>query len=252
MSAPDEHLFIDPDAPPAPERRRGRLRSRSHELLITSVLGGIVVSLLVVGLVRRDDAASAPRVAVVGDSLTMQASWAIDDRLGADGWLVAVSGRNGATIGDQYDQIISYTGFDGAEVLVVALGTNNAYYVTVDDDRRVGRAQTVDELERTVHDVLVGPADRTWELSVRCLVWVNVRDDTTGLQLDAQAPALNAEIEAHAEAERADGRQMIVADWAGRSRGHDEWFVADGVHLTPEGQQAYAELMAETVATCER
>ena len=256
MGPSDEHLFIDPDAeqasPDAGGPRLGRLRPRSHEVTITIVLVGVVVSLIVVGLLRRDPVASAPRVAVVGDSLTMQASWAIDDRLGGDGWLVAVSGRNGATIGDQYDQLISYTGFDGADVLVAALGTNNAYYVTVDDDRRLSRAATIDELDRAVHDILQGPPQRTWEVSVRCLVWVNVRDDTSGLQLDAQAPALNAEIAARAAAEREAGRQMLVADWAARSRDHDEWFVADGVHLTPEGQRAYAELIGETVAACER
>ena len=228
----------------------GRLRPRRHELAISAILAAIVVGLIALGTLLRDPFASATRVAVVGDSLTMQASWAIDERLGEDGHLVAVSGENGATIGQRYDQVISYTGLGGAEVVVVALGTNNAYYVTVDDERRIDLADTIDDLDRVVHDALLGPPDRTWDVSTRCLVWVNVRDDTTGFTLDAQAPPLNAEIASRAAAETEAGRQMLVADWATRSRDQDDWFVADGVHLTEEGQRAYADLIAEAVASC--
>lgn len=38
---------------------------------------------------------------------------------------------------------------------------------------------------------------------------------------------------------RSDG--VVLADWKARSAGHPEWFVSDGVHLTPPGRLAYAE-----------
>ena len=38
-----------------------------------------------------------------------------------------------------------------------------------------------------------------------------------------------------------------LADWKSRSDGHPEWFVADGVHLTPAGRLAYAALVSEAI-----
>jgi hypothetical protein len=40
---------------------------------------------------------------------------------------------------------------------------------------------------------------------------------------------------------------VVVVDWYAISAGHPEWFVHDGVHLTPDGGQAYAEALATGV-----
>ena len=38
-----------------------------------------------------------------------------------------------------------------------------------------------------------------------------------------------------------------VADWYAASAGHPEYFVADGVHLTKPGMQAYATVIQQTL-----
>jgi len=40
---------------------------------------------------------------------------------------------------------------------------------------------------------------------------------------------------------------VVVVDWHALSEGHPEWYVKDGVHLTQEGGQAYAEALATGV-----
>jgi hypothetical protein len=37
---------------------------------------------------------------------------------------------------------------------------------------------------------------------------------------------------------------VALVDWHAASEGHPEYFVADGVHLTPVGAQAYAVALA--------
>lgn len=37
----------------------------------------------------------------------------------------------------------------------------------------------------------------------------------------------------------------VLADWEAASQGHPEYFVSDGIHLTPAGAQAYAELIKQ-------
>jgi len=51
----------------------------------------------------------------------------------------------------------------------------------------------------------------------------------------------------------AAGRQnVMVADWARASVGHPEYFEADGTHLTPRGQEAYARLILEALQEPEK
>ena len=38
-----------------------------------------------------------------------------------------------------------------------------------------------------------------------------------------------------------------LIDWFGYSRNHPAWFYADGYHLTPTGQQAYASFLAREI-----
>ena len=43
----------------------------------------------------------------------------------------------------------------------------------------------------------------------------------------------------------ADYPNVVVADWHGASEGHRDWFVKDGVHLTPTGAKHYNALVAQ-------
>jgi peptidoglycan/LPS O-acetylase OafA/YrhL len=42
-------------------------------------------------------------------------------------------------------------------------------------------------------------------------------------------------------------KNAAVIDWYTKSDGHRDWFLDDGVHLTEEGRQAYADLIHETI-----
>ena len=55
----------------------------------------------------------------------------------------------------------------------------------------------------------------------------------------------------NAEIARAPERHpnVKVVDWYGASAGHDEYFAGDGTHLTPEGAQAYVELIRQALAS---
>ncbi|MDI1289041.1 MAG: acetyltransferase, partial [bacterium] len=40
-----------------------------------------------------------------------------------------------------------------------------------------------------------------------------------------------------------DYPNAVIADWHAAAEGHPEYFVSDGVHLTPKGAKAYAKLI---------
>ncbi|MBE6470717.1 MAG: acyltransferase [Coriobacteriaceae bacterium] len=50
-----------------------------------------------------------------------------------------------------------------------------------------------------------------------------------------------------AEAVERNENVVGLIDWYGASTGHDEYFWGDGTHLTPEGEQAYLSLIADSV-----
>ena len=43
------------------------------------------------------------------------------------------------------------------------------------------------------------------------------------------------------------GQEIHIIDWASTGAKHPEWFYDDGIHLNPDGQEGYAELIAESV-----
>ncbi len=47
--------------------------------------------------------------------------------------------------------------------------------------------------------------------------------------------------------EMASASGATVFDWHRVSEGHDEWFLDDGVHLTPEGRLAFAGALATAI-----
>jgi len=194
--------------------------------------------------------AGSARVLVVGDSLTAQASWAISEDLSRLGHTVAVAGTNGATIGDLDRLVNSYTGYSGAEVMVLAIGTNNAYYARPGADRSISIDETVDDLHEMAKDAIVPQEGRAFALPVRCLVWVGLTERRTLGGTEEHAPAINAAIRAEVAAQTAAGRSMLFADWHRASIEHPAWSTDDGLHLTPAGQDGYAALIAETVANC--
>ncbi len=190
------------------------------------------------------------RVVVLGDSLTVQASWSIDRELNAAGYDAAVSGQNGAVIADRMNEIRSYNGYSGADIAVLALGTNNAYFMSGDNTRRVTLDETKRDITKAVDEAFAPHNDSPFPNTVTCVVWVTVNDRAHLIGLDTKAPPVNQAIRDEAATRTAAGKQMLVADWTTRSQGHDDWFVADGLHLTPAGQEAYGQLIRESAQRC--
>ena len=54
---------------------------------------------------------------------------------------------------------------------------------------------------------------------------------------------VNATIESLAQ----KNANVHIIDWASTGAKHPEWFYDDGIHLNPDGQEGYAELIAESV-----
>ena len=76
---------------------------------------------------------------------------------------------------------------------------------------------------------MVGPDRRLWMVNLR-----------TPNSKDVDNNALIAQT-----VEKNDNVYLI--DWLGASKGHDDWFDSDGIHLTWDGRDAYAALVVETM-----
>jgi len=195
---------------------------------------------------------STPRkVAVVGDSITNQSATALTEELGRHGYHASVSGINGAGIAQMTPALVSAVSpGGGADVVVAALGTNNAFFAAMDDQRHEPLDRSRADLDTAVRQLTDGPDDHAYAPSARCVVWVNVNDHTPVLDLPTNGARMNEAIAARLDAERAKGRDVVLVDFASASRDQSGWFLPDGIHLTPTGQQAYARLIRQGVDRC--
>lgn len=169
-------------------------------------------------------------VVIVGDSLTVAATAQLDAALTAAGVEViaidAVEGRRMVS-GDippglaAVDRLLDDPDAAGADVWVVALGTNDVGG-RIDPDRAT--ADAADLVDR----VPVGAR----------VVWVNVwiRDRA------GDAALFNQVVSGVVESRP----RTHIVDWY--SRGADTaLFVGDGIHLTDQGEQAFAAAITESV-----
>jgi hypothetical protein len=100
------------------------------------------------------------------------------------------------------------------DLVVVALGSNAA----------VSGAELDQALE------LVGPFARL----------MLVLPKELGGGPDPDGRLMRAFAEAHAE-------QVTILDWPAYSSGHGDWFAPDGLHLTTDGAQGFAQMISEAV-----
>jgi hypothetical protein len=133
----------------------------------------------------------------------------------------------------------------GANVLVVAAGTNDISHVAQGFRTLAQTRQSMDQMLSSNR--------------APCIVWVGV-NTSNGLHgggpgtfgdVRVGGPVINQMIR---DAEAASGRPMsrtVYADWAARSTGHPEWFKGpEDVHFTPAGLDAYEQLILDGVAAC--
>ena len=171
-------------------------------------------------------------MAVVGDSLTLSAVEEIETALAAAGLrVVAVDGAESRRMARTAGGVSS--GVDAVELIqagadpdlwVIALGTND-----------VG-AQSGDEVFREDVDRLLGllPADVP-------IIWVDLWIRDMGDQVERANDSIRSQLA---------GRRGVAAvvDW--HAHGEDPGIITgDGVHLTNEGQQLFADSMVNAIAS---
>jgi hypothetical protein len=155
-----------------------------------------------------------PRLFVIGDSVLLGARDAIVGRMA--GWQVSVYAQEGlSTLGAA--SIVNASRASIGEVVVVALGNNDMGNPTTFGQRVDGVMQAI------------GPVHR--------VIWVNLRD------FASWTPALNQQLTL------ATGRwpNLVIADWSTRATPDPSLVYGDGLHLTPAGQAAMADLIAAQV-----
>lgn len=153
-----------------------------------------------------------PRLFVIGDSVIVGARATIAQRL--PGWQVNVYSQEGFSTLAAPSVINASRPLIG-EVVVVGLGDNDA-----------GDPATFGHRIDAVMQALPG---------VKRVIWVNLR------RFRDFVPSLNAQLAAAA----AHWPNLDIADWDTRATPDPSLVYADGLHLTPTGQAAMAELIAQ-------
>ena len=153
------------------------------------------------------DASRKYSVTAIGDSVLLDASSALSDQIPG----IYVDGKVSRQAWAVKDLINSLKEKNLlGNIIILHLGTNGAFR------RSVGQ-EIIDQLG-----------------SDRQIYWVTVY--APGVAWAAQS---NATIKALAGA----NSNVHLIDWANYAKGHRSWFFSDGIHLKPEGQKAYADLI---------
>jgi lysophospholipase L1-like esterase len=186
------------------------------------------------GAVEEEFEGDGPTVVVVGDSLTVSSRAELRDAL--DGYAVKIAalrgeGLAGGPFSERWDRLIMAEALeayatDSPDVLVFALGTNDAWQSDL----------TTEELD--------AGWDRFLDLYPdTCLVGVTVTEDAPAAEgYDvAEAAHVNERIRADAD---------VVVDWDAEGGGERYTDPSDTIHLTEEGAELRARLIAEGVDTC--
>lgn len=153
-------------------------------------------------------APAVPRITAIGDSVMLGAKTALEQRLGSVRVDAAVSRQFGHAIDivrSWYDNRIL------SDIVVIHMGTNGII--------------TQGHLDAMM-DIL---KDR------KRVVFLNLKVPRRWEQPDNDV--LGANIPKYANA--------VLIDWHAVASAHPEWFYDDGFHLRPDGQRAYADLIAQ-------
>jgi lysophospholipase L1-like esterase len=167
---------------------------------------------------------------VVGDSLSVLGRKPIRAVLGDAGWDVLVDAFPGRTMADQIPAM-RYAAANPARAVIIELGTNDA--IQVADGR----------LDRAVMLATIGQALDVF--GEQCVVWV-----VPGRDPEANGARVGAAIAEALDAQAARRPNLHLADFGAVLEAHPEYLADDHVHLTDDGSQALAELMAGAVASC--
>jgi hypothetical protein len=165
---------------------------------------------------------SASRMAMVGDSLAVGTQAPLQGLLA--GWRVTTDARTGRPLAEGMRVIRGLAG-DPPPVLAVSLFTNDA-------------PTSVRALEDAVRETI------SMQAGHGCVIWATiVRPPLGGRSYDAANAAL-------ARLADANPTVMRLVPWAQQVAAHPQWLAADGVHGTPAGYAARAQMYAAAARGC--
>ena len=161
------------------------------------------------------------RMQVVGDSLAIGAQAPLAAQL--PGWSIQTDARIGRPLAEGMGIVRSLR--TAAPVLAISLFTNDG-------------PGSVAALESAVRETIERQARG-------CVIWATVvRPPVGGVTYDRANDAL-------ARLAAANPRVMRLVPWARKVAENPQWLAPDGVHATPEGYAARAQLYADAARSCD-
>ena len=154
----------------------------------------------------------------------------LTDTLVANGHAASVSSLSGASTADLV-HVTPKIPAPGANVLVIALGTNDRA-----NDPATGKPPI------SVATALANVNAAIVQTAAECNIVVTVAETTPWGRLDQNAPAYNAGLRALPG--------VNVADWALLVAAHPEYLLPNEVHHTTAGAAAYMALFVDAVDAC--
>jgi hypothetical protein len=221
------------------DHRAGRRRSVAGVLSVT-----LLVAVATACIPPYTGNPIGPRVAVVGDSITNDSAEALHLALDAR-YHVSVDGKINLTVNERLGTVVEYFDqFDVPEIVVVALGTNDAHFAGS------GRPVPLDpgRLNQSLYDSSLG----IWRMlsvasSARCIVLVDVSTHTRYPGLNEWAGAWNS---VFLPPFAASYPQVRYASWD-QAVGHfGTGITRDTIHPNDVGQLVFAVTVANAIATC--
>jgi hypothetical protein len=161
------------------------------------------------------------RMVVVGDSLAEGVRSPLTNAL--SGWTLSTNARVGRPLAEGMGIVRGMS--ERPPVLAISLFTNDA-------------PGAVDALRSAVRETI------TRQSGHGCVVWATIVRPAVGGVTYARANQALAELAAE------NPSVMKLVPWAQQVAAHPEWLGSDGVHATPAGYSARAQMFAEAARSC--
>jgi hypothetical protein len=161
------------------------------------------------------------RMVLVGDSLAVGIQSPLTNAL--SGWSLSTNGRVSRPLAEGMGIVRGMS--ERPPVLAISLFTNDA-------------PGAVDTLRSAVRETITRQAGHG------CVVWATIVRPAVGGVTYARANQALAELAAE------NSSVMKLVPWAQQVAAHPEWLASDGVHATPAGYSARAQMYAEAARSC--
>ena len=161
------------------------------------------------------------RMVLVGDSLAVGTQSPLTNAL--SGWSLTTNGRVSRPLAEGMGIVRGMS--ERPPVLAISLFTNDA-------------PGAVDTLRSAVRETITRQAGHG------CVVWATIVRPAVGGVTYARANQALAELAAE------NPGVMKLVPWAQQVEAHPEWLASDGVHATPAGYSARAQMYAEAARSC--